>query len=118
MANDPAALVDSLVESARFGAGELVVETGRGTLRYRRVSALAVTLGARMAAAEWVQDALPQTLLTEHQGDLERAEAPRGLSWLHGDEAAFERAAVRDALSFTGGRWYKLFVGAAAVEVG
>ena len=37
MSGDPAALVDSMVESARFGAGELVVETGRGTLRYRRV---------------------------------------------------------------------------------
>jgi hypothetical protein len=117
LASDPAALVDSLVESARFRGGELVLVTDRGTLRYRRVSAIAVTLGARVAAAEWVEDALPQTSFSEHEGGVEHAEAPRGLSWLHGDAAGFERAAVRDALSFTGGRWFRLFVGAATVEV-
>lgn len=75
-----------------------------------------MTLGARIAAAEWVQDSLPQTIFSEHRTDLERAEAPRGLVWLLGGDAEFERAEVRDALAFTGGRWFRVFVGAASVE--
>ena len=86
-------------------------------MSYARVSAVGVTLGVRMAAAEWVQDNLPQTLLSDFTADLAKVEAGRGVRWLHGDEALFLGAAVRDALAFTGGRWFRLFVGAASRDV-
>lgn len=85
-------------------------------MRYRKVAALGATLGSRIGAAEWVEDALPQTLFSEHEGPDAKAEAARGLRWVHGDEAAYAAAPVRDALSFTGGRWFRLFVGAASRE--
>jgi hypothetical protein len=117
---DPAApLLDDLVRSASFdkAARTLEVTTGGGTLAYRKVLALGVTQGARMAAPDWVQDTLPQTIFGERVAGVARAEAALGVTWLLGDAADFERCAVRDALGFTGGRWFRIFVGAKEVGV-
>ena len=105
---------DSTVVAAHFdpGARTLEIATEKGRIRYDRVVALGATLGARMASPEWVEDNLPQTMLTELARELPKADAPRGMRWLHGDEELFQGAPVRDAISFTGGRWFRLFVGA------
>lgn len=76
-----------------------------------------MTLGARMPGPEFVADNLPGTILTEHQSDLAKAEAPRGMTWAFGTEEDFLAAPIRDGLSFTGGRWFKLFIGARSVTV-
>jgi hypothetical protein len=94
-----------------------VIRLERGTITYSKVSAIASTLGARMAAAGWVEDTLPQTLFTEVSEGLANAEAARGLVWLHGGARDFEAAPLREALAFTGGRWFRLFVGAGARSV-
>jgi len=117
-ATDP--IVDRVVEAASYDRTTRALEIrteGGAVLRYGKVYALAATQGARLAQADWVADVLPQTLLSERATEVAAAEAPAGLRWLLGDAQDFERCPVREALGFTAGRWYRLFVGARTVEV-
>jgi hypothetical protein len=111
--------LDTQVISAAFDSGtrSLVIATEGGTLRYERILALGMTLGARMPGPEFVADNLPGTMLTEHVTGLAKAEAPRGMGWAYGGEEDFVAAPVRDGIAFTGGRWFRLFVGAMARSV-
>lgn len=109
-------ILDWTVTGAAWQAGGLAIALERGprkaVLRYRRVAALAVSRSARLAAPSWIGDALAGTELRE------RTEGERGFErWLVGDAALAAGLPVRDALSFVGGRFFRVFVGALAREI-
>ena len=117
----PEDVIGRTVASARVGPGgrslaiELQGGTGPAAVIYESVGAIAATLSARIGAASWLEDVLPGAEL----GDVCEGRGAPGsrLRWLVGDEDLFLALPVRDGLSFVGGRFFRVFVGALRREL-
>jgi hypothetical protein len=94
----------------------LETRDGRRTLlRYRGVAALAGSRTARLAAPSWLADCIAGTQLREL---VELAAPGEGFpKWVLGDAELARGMPVRDALSFVGGRFFRVLVAALVREV-